>query len=109
MGALTRVALCLDEVEYLEALEPLLLPYADRFAANLSFFCEGSVQQLLGLIAARGGRREEALELLTQGVYACERAGLRTAAAQARLELSLCRTSAATRPLTVEPSRADRA
>ena len=109
LGALTRTALSLNASEYLEALEPLLTPHADRFAANLSFFCEGSVQQLLGLIAARRGRRDEALERLTQGLHACERAGLRAAAAQARLELSLCRAGAATRELTAEPSRGDRA
>jgi hypothetical protein len=94
LGALTRVALSLNAGEYLEALEPLLLPYVDRFAANVSFYCEGSVLQLLGSIAAHSGRRSEAMERLAEGIKACERAGLQTAAAQARLELSLCRAGA---------------
>ena len=110
LGALVRVALSLKDNDYLDALEPLLVPYADHFAANVSFFCEGSVMQLLGLIAAQRGRREQALERLTQGMQACERVGLHAAAAQARLELSLCRAGAATQAkLKAESSRHDRA
>ena len=109
LGALTRVALSLNAGEYLEALEPLLLPYSDRFAANLSFHCEGSVMQLLGSIAARSGRRAEALERMAQGIRACERAGLQTAAAQARLELSLCRAGAPRSKSKASSARAGRA
>jgi hypothetical protein len=95
LGALTRAALALDVREYLEALAPLLAPYADLFATNIAFHCEGSGAQLLGLIAARLGRNVEAQQLLTEAISACEGHGLRACAAQARLELALCRASRA--------------
>ena len=95
LGALTRAALALDAREYLEALVPLLQPYTDLFATNIAFYCEGSVAQLLGLIAARLGRQVEAQQLLTEGISASDRHGLGACAAQARLELALCRASRA--------------
>jgi hypothetical protein len=91
LGALVRVALQLDANEYLEALEPLLAPYADHFAANIAFYCEGSMLQLSGSIAARLGRTKRALECLEHGAETCERACLHAAAAQARLDLALLR------------------
>ncbi|HTU57933.1 MAG TPA: AAA family ATPase [Polyangiales bacterium] len=95
LGALTRSALALDARDYLEALTPLLAPYADLFATNIAFYCEGAVSQLLGLIAARLGRHVEAQQLLTEAISASERHGLHACAAQARLELALCRASRA--------------
>ena len=95
LGALTRAALALDAREYLEALVPLLTPYADLFATNIAFYCEGSGGQLLGLIAARLGRVAEAQQLLSDAIEHSERRGLRACAAQARLELALCRASRA--------------
>jgi len=95
LGALTRSALALDARDYLEALAPLIAPYADLFATNIAFYCEGSGAQLLGLIAARLGRNVEAQQLLTEAISESERHGLRACAAQARLELALCRASRA--------------
>ena len=37
--------------EYAEATYPLLEPYPDRFAGHVSFLCDGSVSQLLGMLA----------------------------------------------------------
>jgi DNA-binding winged helix-turn-helix (wHTH) protein len=92
LGALARAALALDARDYLEALVPLLQPYADRFAVNIAFYCEGSGYQLLGLIAAQLGRAVEGDQLLREAVALSERRGLGASAAQARLELALCRT-----------------
>lgn len=93
LGALTRAALTLDARPYLEALEPLLLPYEDHFAANITFYCEGSVLELGALIAARLGRVAQACEKLAAAVVRSERAGLGACAAQAKLELALCRAN----------------
>lgn len=67
-----------------------LLEYSEHFAADISFFCEGSNSQLLGLLAQRLGRPREATERLEHGIALSERAGLSACAAQARLELALC-------------------
>jgi len=91
LGALTRAAMSLDARQYLEALEPLLGPYQDRFSVNIAFYCEGSMLQLGGLIAARLGRAAEACEKLTAAIELSDRTGLSACAAQARLELALCR------------------
>jgi hypothetical protein len=56
LGALLRAALALDELEYAEAIEALLLPYPGRFAVNVTFFCEGAVAELLATIARALGR-----------------------------------------------------
>lgn len=95
LGALTRAALTLDARPYLEAIEPLLRPYTQYFATNITFHCEGSVLQLLGLIAARLGRNAEAQQLLVEAITLSERRGFGTCAAQARLELALCRAQRA--------------
>jgi DNA-binding winged helix-turn-helix (wHTH) protein len=95
LGSLTRAALALDARDYLEALVPLLQPYAQWFATNIAFYVEGSGAQLLGLIAARMGRPAEAQQLLHEGIALSERRGLGACAAQARLELALCRASRA--------------
>ena len=93
LGSLTRAALALDARDYLEALEPLLRPYAELIMTNIAFYCEGSGSQLLGLIAARSGRYNDARELLSQAVALSEQRGLGAIAAQARLELALCRAN----------------
>jgi hypothetical protein len=95
LGALTRAALALDARAYLEAIEPLLRPYTQYFATNIAFHCEGSVLQLLGLIAARLGRPTDALQLLTEAITLSERRSMGASAAQARLELALCRAQRA--------------
>jgi hypothetical protein len=68
----------------------LLAPYPQHFAAHISFFCEGSVSQLLGMLAAALGRRSTAIVHLEQGVAICDAAGLPVCAAEARLELAAC-------------------
>jgi hypothetical protein len=62
LGAIARVAIDLNEREYIEALYPLLAPYPEHFAVNASFVCEGSVSELLAQLARALGRPNEALE-----------------------------------------------
>jgi hypothetical protein len=94
LGSLTRAALTLDARRYLEALEPLLAPYADKFATNIAFFCEGPLLHMQALIATRFGRHKEAREQLTAAEALSQRAGLGACAAEARLELALRRSQA---------------
>jgi DNA-binding winged helix-turn-helix (wHTH) protein len=105
LGALARTAVSLRDQAYSEALYALLAPYPQHFAAHISFFCEGSVSQLLGMLAAALGRRKAAIAHLEQGVAICDAAGLPVCAAEARLELAACLIdddSSATRRETLE-------
>jgi hypothetical protein len=88
LGVLARAVLLIDAPDYAEALYDLLAPFPDRFAAHVSFHCEGSVAQLLGLLAGSVGRRTEASERLTAGIELCERAGFLRCADEARRELA---------------------
>jgi hypothetical protein len=50
LGALARTAIALGALDHARALCPLLAPYPDRFAANISFFSEGRVSELMNLL-----------------------------------------------------------
>ena len=92
LGALARAALGLEARDYLEALVPLLSRYTEHFAANVSFWCEGSIAQLLGLTLWQLGKPSEAIDWLEKAVASSERAGLQACAAEARLDLALHRS-----------------
>jgi hypothetical protein len=87
LGALARAAVALGARDYVHAIYPLLEPHARHFAVHVSFLCEGSVAELLGLLAHALGRRGDAVGHLELGVAISERAGLRGCEAQARSEL----------------------
>jgi DNA polymerase III delta prime subunit len=88
LGALARAALALNAREYCVALLALLAPHRGMFAAHLSFLCEGSVSQLLGLLASAVGLRSEARANFEAALVECERAGLENCAAEVRLQLA---------------------
>lgn len=90
LGALARASLILQATDYARVLYELLSPYAEDFAVNLAFVCEGSVSQLLGMLARSLGERSQARQHLKMAVALSEQAGLATCAAEARLELELC-------------------
>lgn len=95
LGALARGALDLNAPDYIEALYALLAPYPQQhFAVNTSFYCEGSVSELLGLLAAAKSLPERAREHLREAVGFSERAGLPGCARSA--EAQLARVSAVT-------------
>lgn len=89
LGHLTHAVLSLGLTDYALALESLLAPL-DGFACHASYFCEGSVPLLRGMLLRRLGRLSQAQPLLERGLSASERAGFMLAAAQARLELGGC-------------------
>jgi len=96
LGALTRAALQLGALDYARVLYELLTPYPRYFAVNLAFYCEGSVSQLLGMLACKLGERKSARQHLEPAIRVSEKAGLWTCAADAQLQLeALLRRSAA--------------
>jgi hypothetical protein len=90
LGALARAALILQAPDYAHAVYAPLAPYPEYFAANLAFLCEGSVPQLLGMLARSRGDRATARQHLTSAIAASEQAGLSACASEARHEYSLC-------------------
>jgi hypothetical protein len=90
LGALTRAALTLEASDYARVLYELLSPFPEHFAANLAFHCEGSVSQLLGMLARSFGEPAKARLHLEAAIAASEQAGLTACAAEARLEQKLC-------------------
>jgi DNA-binding winged helix-turn-helix (wHTH) protein len=90
LGQLTRAALLLSELEYAAELYRLLAPYPDHFALHVSFLCDGSVAQLLGMLARALGRTADARHQLEAALVHNERVGLAPRAAETRLELARC-------------------
>ena len=82
LGHLVRAACSLRAEAYLDVLDRLLAPFDSYFAAHASFFCEGSVPQLRGLI---GGADAQAS--LRAGLVMSEKAGYTLCAAEARSAL----------------------
>jgi eukaryotic-like serine/threonine-protein kinase len=97
LGALTRAALQLGSLPYVQALYAQLEPYSDRFAVQAGSLCEGSVAQLRGMLALALGRDVEAIAQLEASIEHSERAGFTLCALSARLDLArgLARASSA--------------
>lgn len=88
LGHVARAALSLGAGDYLDALVPLLTRHAQRISIGISFWSEGSIEQLLGMIAHARGRTAEAMAHLEAGLRANERAGLALRALEARTLLA---------------------
>jgi DNA-binding winged helix-turn-helix (wHTH) protein len=84
LGALVHAVLELGANDYVAPLYELLQVDTDRFAAHVSFLCEGSIAQLRGSLALRLGLVAEARALFARGAELSERAGLARAAAVSR-------------------------
>jgi hypothetical protein len=89
LGALARAAIDLNELEYVEAIYALLAPYPEQFAVNVTFLCEGSVSQLLGMLARMLGREAQASEHLRAGIAISRQAGIQTAAEESTILANL--------------------
>jgi hypothetical protein len=88
LGALVHAVLELGAHEYVAPLYELLAVDSDRFAAHVSFLCEGSIAQLRGSLARRLGLVAEARQLFVRGTKLSEQAGLARSAAVSRGLLS---------------------
>jgi DNA-binding winged helix-turn-helix (wHTH) protein len=88
LGHLARAALALDAGAYITALYPLLARYSEGFAAGVSFYCEGSVAQLLGMLATGRGSSQSVIAHYEAGIAANENAGFALRAIEARMQLA---------------------
>jgi hypothetical protein len=88
LGHLARAALLLGALDYADAIYSLLSPYPEAFSGHVAFFCEGSVSQLLGMLAQAAGRHKQAVAHLDLGMRSNERAGLGLRSAESRLQLA---------------------
>lgn len=87
LGALVHASVQLGAAAHQAVLYELLRPYAAYFAVNLSFVCEGSVWQLLGMLSRALGEHERARQQLEAAIDASERAGLKASSVDARRHL----------------------
>jgi hypothetical protein len=87
LGALVHAILELDAGAYIAPLYELLTPDSDRFAAHVSFLCEGSIAALRGSLAQKLGLKSEARQLFARGAAFAQQAGLARAAAVSRKQL----------------------
>jgi hypothetical protein len=91
LGALTHACIELGARDYMAQLYNLLEPHEHLFAAHITFYCEGSVAQLRGLLASGLGQHAQAVRHLAAGLTRCEQAGFKNCADQARRELARLR------------------
>jgi tetratricopeptide (TPR) repeat protein len=90
LGHVTRAALRLGAREYYETLYSLLSRYPEHYSGGVSFFCEGAVAQLCGMLAQELGQRAKAITHFELAIRMNDRAGLEPRAAETRLQLSRC-------------------
>jgi tetratricopeptide (TPR) repeat protein len=90
LGHLARAAVALEALEHAAVLYQLLSEHPDRFAAHVAFFCEGSIQQLLGMLALALGRHAAAIAHFQVAIRSSDGAGHGLRAAEARLQLAAC-------------------
>jgi hypothetical protein len=88
LGAVVQAVLELGAADYVAPLYELLEVDTERFAAHVSFVCEGSIAQLRGSLAQRIGLVDQARELFALGAKLSEQAGLTRAAAVSRTLLA---------------------
>jgi tetratricopeptide (TPR) repeat protein len=93
LGHLARAALSLDAFDYAEVLYRMLSRYPERFAGHVALYCEGSAQQLLGMLALALGRPAAAMTHLQAAIRRSDGAGYGLRAAEARLQLAACLVS----------------
>jgi DNA-binding winged helix-turn-helix (wHTH) protein len=87
LGHLARAALALKEADYVAALYAMLARYRDGFAVGVAFLSEGSVQQLLGMLAPAQARAA-VLAHCEAGIAANDSGGFPLRAIEARLQLA---------------------
>jgi DNA-binding winged helix-turn-helix (wHTH) protein len=90
LGHLARAAMTLGAIDHAEVLYRLLSRYPERFAGHVALYCEGSTQQLLGMLALTLGRTAAAMTHLQAAIRRSDGAGYGLRAAEARLQLAAC-------------------
>ena len=87
LGHLARVACELGALEHARAIHGLLSPYEERICCHVAFHVEGTVPQVLAMLAEALGRSAQAAEHLRAAVALAEQRGLPRRAAEARTRL----------------------
>jgi eukaryotic-like serine/threonine-protein kinase len=90
LGHLARAAVLLESRETAATMYEVLLPWAESFAGHLSFFSEGPVSQLLGMLSVLLGQPAQAKQHFERALVLAQRAELGLRAAEIRLQLARC-------------------
>jgi DNA-binding winged helix-turn-helix (wHTH) protein len=87
LGHLAHAAAQLEELDYAEALIPLLARFPDHFAIHFTFLSD-AVPELLALLYSALGRHSEAVVQARAAVAMNDRVGFVRSAAEARVQLA---------------------
>ena len=88
LGHLARAVVALDAPEYAQVLYTMLQGHADRHAGHVAFYCEGSVEQLLGILALSLQRHNQAFVHFQSALDRTERAGWGLRGVELRVQLA---------------------
>jgi hypothetical protein len=88
LGHLARAVVALDAPEYAQALYTMLQPHAERHAGHVAFYCEGSVEQLLGMLCLSLQRQNQAFAHFQSALDRTERAGWALRGVELRVQLA---------------------
>jgi tetratricopeptide (TPR) repeat protein len=106
LGHLARAAVLLEARDAAASLYDALTPWADAFTGHVSYFSEGPVAQLLGMLAVLLGQPVQARQHFERALPLAQRAELGLRAAEIRLQLARCLLQ---EPSTQPPPQASRA
>lgn len=88
LGHLARAVIALDAPEYAQAIYNMLQGHAERHAGHVAFYCEGSVEQLLGMLALSLQRHAQAFAHFQAALDRTERAGWALRGVEVRVQLA---------------------
>jgi eukaryotic-like serine/threonine-protein kinase len=90
LGHLARAAVLLEARDTAATMYEVLLPWSESFAGHISYFSEGPVSQLLGMLAVLLGQQASAKQHFERALVLAQRAELGLRAAEIRLQLARC-------------------
>jgi hypothetical protein len=90
LGHLARAVVTLHALDYAHVLYGLLTHEPEGLCGHVAFYCEGSTQQLLGMLAQALGRNAQAAVHYQAALAQSDSAGLGLRAAEVRLQLAGC-------------------
>jgi DNA-binding winged helix-turn-helix (wHTH) protein/tetratricopeptide (TPR) repeat protein len=90
LGHIARAAVLLEARDVAATMYEVLLPWAESFAGHVSYFSEGPVSQLLGMLAVLLGQPAQAKLHFERALVLAQRAELGLRAAEIRLQLARC-------------------
>ncbi|HKP56997.1 MAG TPA: AAA family ATPase, partial [Polyangiales bacterium] len=82
LGHLARAVVALHAIDYAQVLYGMLAREPERLCGHVAFYCEGSTQQLLGMLAQTLGKNAQAAVHFQAGLAHSDSAGLGLRAAE---------------------------